>query len=215
MCEITNNQWFEKTFGFKESVDSIRKYISITKKTDGLYVHSSTNNHTFNSGIFQVKDANYFSHVTLNPRKNGKLHLISGNGSQSKRMELIDILKSEGQEEFNGSTFQVASNFHCLDHMRGRRPPQHGISEYQLIGTQGPAATACCAPSLLVRNYFMDDISIVKNLNLIDGVPYINEDKDFSDVSFAIGSHVNCEVTMYSNKDGTLSFFDKDRLLHY
>ena len=209
MSEISEIPWFQKIFGFKENLENIKKYITCYKKGENYLIHSSANNQTFNSGFFQIKDSNYFKNCNLKKKGNGKFYIISGNGKHSKRIELIDILKSEGQKEFNGATFQVASNFHCLDHMRGMKPPQHGISEYQLIGTQGPAATACCAPSLLYRNYFMNEVSIVKNLDLIDGVPYISQDRDFSNVSFGIGSHINCEVTMYGTNDGKLAFYSK------
>ena len=215
------NNWFEKTFGFKESLENIKKYITCFKKGENYLIHSSANNRTFNSGFFKIKDSSYFKSRNLKVKGNGRFHIISGHGRDSKRIELIDILQSEGQKEFNGATFQVASNFHCLDHMRGRRPPNHGISEYKLIGTQGPAATACCAPSLLYRNYLMRETSIVKNLDLTDGVPYISKDRDFSSVSFGIGSHVNCEVTMCGTKDGQLTFFnsntnrDEKQIIHH
>ena len=207
----TSRNWFEETFGFKETTENIKQYIVKHEGKDGIHIRSTKNGKEFNSGIFKIKDKKYFDSLSLPPRNKGTFNIISGNGKATKHMEMINILQSEGEEKFNGTTFQVASNFHCLDHMRGCRPPKHGISEYQLIGTQGPAATACCAPSLLVRNYLMKDISLVPNLELIDGVPYINEDRDFSNVSFSIGSHTNCQVTMCGNKDGSLKLFEDNK----
>lgn len=54
-----------------------------------------------------------------------------------------------------GATFQVASNFNCLEFMSSKGSAKQGITKYVYDMTQGPAASISAAPGTLYRNYFV------------------------------------------------------------
>ena len=54
-----------------------------------------------------------------------------------------------------GATFQVASQFNCLEFPSARVLPEDGISNYQYDNTQGPACAMACGAGTVIRNYFV------------------------------------------------------------
>ena len=54
------------------------------------------------------------------------------------------------------ATFQVASQFNCLEFVGPSVVPEDGITGYVMDRTQGPACSIACGPATAYRNYFVD-----------------------------------------------------------
>jgi hypothetical protein len=61
-----------------------------------------------------------------------------------------DLLRNP---EYNHATFQVASQFNCLEMIASNIDPSYGISIYEHDRTQGPACSIACGAGTLYRNY--------------------------------------------------------------
>ena len=53
------------------------------------------------------------------------------------------------------ATFQVASQFNCLEFVAPSITPEQGITKYEADKTQGPACSLACGAACVVRNYFV------------------------------------------------------------
>lgn len=53
------------------------------------------------------------------------------------------------------ATFQVASQFNCLEMVNSNVTPELGVSRYEGDHTQGPACSICCGAATVYRNYFV------------------------------------------------------------
>ena len=123
--------------------------------------------------------------------------------------------------DFNGATFQVASNFNCLEFGNYKQSASDGISGYASDCTQGPPCAAAAAGALLYRNYFLPHDGIIGqvdgDLNLLNKTPirvvhgkaFLTEPDDFERIKgfdfsdenlYQVGVHENVEVTM--TRDG-------------
>ena len=220
--------WFKHLFGFQESLENVKKYISIQENSENTKLISSMNNQKFNSGHFSLFSANSFDKTTLNKKpgnKNGKLNIVHGQRMKSKMLEYVDIMNGCSFPEFKGATFQVASNFNCLEFANDKQTAFDGITIYSDDLTQGPEAAISCAASTLYRNYFIKheesdergqlstNINLLKNtpLNVHNGkVKIISEDEiqrlkslnfDWKNISnYYVGSHENCQVCISRGK---------------
>ena len=103
------HQWFQHHFGFEESVENVYRYIKIEKHPDHIEVISEANQKQYSAGLFNIRTPSHYKH--LQPRGNGHFHVIHGNGGRS----IEDVLKQANDPEYDGATFQVASNFNCLE----------------------------------------------------------------------------------------------------
>ena len=60
-------------------------------------------------------------------------------------------------EDLSLATFQVASQFNCLEFVDPHMTPEDGVAIYEDDRTQGPACAIACGPATIVRNYFAQD----------------------------------------------------------
>merc|ERR1712224_473387 len=67
----------------------------------------------------------------------------------------MDVFDLHALEEYHLATFQVASQFNCLEFPSDCVTPEEGVSQCATDGTQGPACALAAAPALVVRNYFL------------------------------------------------------------
>jgi|SaaInlLV_10m_DNA_2_1039722.scaffolds.fasta_scaffold00637_12 hypothetical protein len=88
-----------------------------------------------------------------------------------------DVGAVQAESENCGATFQVASNFNCLEYMdNAKNYSKYGITIYHVDRTQGPAASISAAPGTFYRNYFVPHVVGVKiyhgqleqQINLLD-----------------------------------------------
>lgn len=103
---------------------------------------------------------------------------FSMTGSNTKNLEYVDVGALQMQISNRGATFQVASNFNCLELVHSQDQPKFGVTKYIYDLTQGPAASISCAPATVFRNYFLphqdpDGNEVLGQLayqvNLLDG----------------------------------------------
>lgn len=220
-----SRDWFEHHVGFKESVEDVYKNIVVNEKDDLVEIESKINGRKITCGKFSIRSIDSFN---LEPRNGGKLNIIYGKGSQSKRIEIVDVLQMQNLPEFNGATFLAASNFNCLEFPSHLSNASKGISDYPQDGTQGPAVAAAFG-SILYRNYFIPKGKTQENvndeINLLDNTPILVdhgkacissqeefqriENFDFSNEKiYKIGIHENVEVT--ANRDIHLMYRDSE-----
>ena len=200
-------EWFSKLFGFYENPKDVFSKFSISTDEKGdSFITSKINNKTYCVGNFSIRNLQSFGDVT--ERSGGKLNIIIGNGT-----ELVDadIITCETNPENDGATFQMASNFNCLDRMPGKRPPFGYLSDYPTHHEQGGPGTVACGPDLVYRQYLIPMPSglngqLTDNIELLSRTPIevndgyvgkIPKDFDYSDLNlYQIGVHQNIDVTL-------------------
>ncbi|KAL0230792.1 hypothetical protein PCE1_004347 [Barthelona sp. PCE] len=170
---INRNDFFERFFGFTESVKSVKENVAVSKEGDTIHMECP-------AGIYQVGELSIKSISDLKEivdaiepsEENGTISILMGNGVDTKNFEEIDVGGQQGQVSNKGATFQVASNFNALEFVSPNDNASMGITRYVWDRTQGPAASISCAPSTLYRNYFHEHDGHVGQLdteiNLLD-----------------------------------------------
>ena len=78
-------------------------------------------------------------------------------GRPRVRFEVGDVANLLKDTDFRHATFQVASQFNCLEFINPTKTPEDGIRIYEQDKTQGPACSIACGPATVVRNYFLYD----------------------------------------------------------
>lgn len=203
--------WFRELFGFEETPKAVYKNIKLFESNGTKILKSLANGKEYRPGTFELRTLSSFP--TPN-KSNGKLNIIHG-GGMSGNTSLVNALEAQSRPDMNGATFQVASNFNCLEFTSESQTAADGITDYVLDHTQGPNVSMATGASLLYRNYFVkhsngkvgqidQEIRLLENTCLDKfvqhGYPIISRDaasqlpdEDFSELK--IGVHRNCQVT--------------------
>ena len=190
---------FEHLFGFEEDVRDLRcVYENIRVTNDagdgGIIMHSQANGRSYACGTFAAKrEDDFASDVARGP---GTFSLVLGNGACSKDVRGIDVGALQADPSNCGATFQVASNFNCLEFVSDHDSARNGVSKYIYDKTQGPAASISCMPALVYRNYFLrHEIyfaqykgQLQRQLNLLCDLP-LEVVNGYLQVSFPIASN--------------------------
>lgn len=200
-------EWFSNLFGFAEVPETVQSQFTISNDERGdLFLTSTINKKSYCVGNFKIRDLQSFNDIK--ERSGGKFNIIIGDGTENVD---ADIITCETNPENNGAAFQMASNFNCLDHMPGRKPPRGLLSDYTTHCEQGGPGTVACGPALVYRQYFIpmpsgkigqmtDDIKLLSRTPLVvdDGyVIEIPQNFDYSDPNlYQIGVHQNIDVTL-------------------
>lgn len=137
--------WFKTLTGFSEqSMDQVRANLRL----DGTTLSSLVNQRSFEAGTFTTP-----SLATL--RKE-----IERPAETPRRIRLSQIaadIRSLHQDvAYQNATFQVASQFNCLEMASPSITPEQGVGIYQSDLTQGPACSICAGAGTIVRNYFVE-----------------------------------------------------------
>lgn len=171
-----SSQWFHQLFGFEESIQNVKKYLSVSTNNSGLLeLVSSHNNRRFLPGNLEIANtksllASITNHLNRNPEtklKHGTFNIIHGLDSDTNlnMMQYVDVMACCSHSQFNGCTVQVASNFNCLEFVNENQKKSDGVTDYALNGTQGPSASLSCASSLVYRNYFYENSHFSNSTN--------------------------------------------------
>jgi len=221
--------FFKEIWGFEETLDNVRNLINCTKnKDDNIIVESLLNGRKVQAGKFEVRMVKQFP---LYPAKLGAtFNIVIGNGNWTHNLKKIDVGALQANPQNRGATFQVASNFNCLEFISNKDNASKGITKYVNDQTQGPAASISAAPGTLYRNYFVkhndDDGNqhegqIKQQINLLDKFPYIPvingyvsfkdeeikfiEDFEFNDISeIKVGIQKNVQATSGEKRNGMI-----------
>ena len=209
--------WFEHQFGFKESLAAVKEHISVEEVGDHIEIVSDVNKRRIKAGQFNIRFLPWYKERPMAPRGNGKFFLIHGHAG----LGINEVMVNINDPSFNGATFQVASNFNCLDYGSYKKSAANGIKSYASDWTQGPPAACAAAGAIMYRNYFVPHDGIIGqvdgDINLLCKTPirtyhgkaFICEPEDFernkgfdfkNEDLYGIGVHENVEVT--TDRDG-------------
>ena len=134
--------WFEEAFGFVEMVGNESNFKKTQSKLQALFRNGAINE--IDAGEFRLVSLKDFvgqKHVT-----EGLVHLGNLVGDVSKL--LID-------PHNDNATFQVASQFNCLEMIQESSTPLDGITIYQEDRTQGPICALATPAGTAFRNYLV------------------------------------------------------------
>lgn len=142
--------WFSKLFGFsEESYDEVRRWLRIVRdpaNPDAAAVlESLASGARYGAGAFETP-----SLAELRARGAG----ITLPGQITVKNELGDVAAKHALPENRYATFQVASQFNCLEFVGPSVVPEDGVTRYVGDRTQGPACSIACGPATVFRNYF-------------------------------------------------------------
>jgi hypothetical protein len=139
-------------FGFSEtSYDEARRWLQLIpgKSSESpCTIKSRANGKSFSAGTFSTP-------MLADLRAKGRQILKEMRpGSLKVSNELGDVAKKHTEAENRYATFQVASQFNCLEFVRPQVVPEEGVTKYVCDRTQGPACSIACGPATVFRNYF-------------------------------------------------------------
>lgn len=146
---ILETDWFSDLFGFSESdyVDVQRWLrVSVAGFTGSPMLESLVNKQQYAIGTFTTPSLADLRNEGATVELPGKLKVKNVVGGVD---ELI------AADENRHSTFQVASQFNCLETMSPTQYPEEGVGCYAKDKTQGPACSIACGPATVFRNYFV------------------------------------------------------------
>jgi hypothetical protein len=140
---------------------------------------------------------------------------VSGNDTVQSS---ADVIVSQADPQNHGATYQVASNFNCLDHLPGARPPGGRVSNYVTSREQGGPASVACGPALVYRQYFVPlesgDVGQLRgDVELLSRTPAAVEDgyvTDVGDQAFDWGQPDVVRVGVHREIDVTLGRAGRD-----
>ena len=136
--------WFEKITGFIEKdYDQVHNNISIT----GQKLFSKVNQNNYSIGCFEC--------LSLKELRNKTLNQIRTEEKISCSIVIDDVRNLLNSATNNGSIFQVASQFNCLEMVSPDVTPDQGITRYEWDQTQGPACSIAAGAATIYRNYFL------------------------------------------------------------
>jgi len=146
------SDWFDALFGFREeSYAETRRRLKATPHRNGFWSLQGENGVRYKAGRFSTPNLSELEMEVAKLGGMGALH-----GRVRVRNVKGDVAEFHSQEENRHATFQVASQFNCLEFPGPRTTPEDGITKYVFDRTQGPACSVACGPATALRNYFID-----------------------------------------------------------
>lgn len=139
---MTSTTWFERLTGFAEGdYESTRARLAI----DGDELVSSVNGRRYGIGTLTLPTlAELRSRVKLSTGQRSSVETVTG-----------DVATLHAAPEFEGATFQVASQFNVLEMTGPGVQPEDGVTRYAHDHTQGPACAIAAGAATIYRNYFV------------------------------------------------------------
>ena len=196
---LAQGRWFEKLFGFNERADGTAERWQEIKANFELLsdlteppcaaalpppqtLKSLANNKKWRVGTFgtpTLGDLRRGAMQALHAKRSADPTFLRGKPRLS--FEYGDVAELLVSERFRHASFQVASQFNCLEFVSPRMTPEDGIAIYEGDRTQGPACSIACAPATVVRNYFAQDGQNAIN-TLQQTLAMLEESRDSSEV---------------------------------
>jgi len=144
--------WFEAVFGFQEkSYGETRRRLKATPHRDGFWSLQGESGVSYKAGRFSTPN---LSELEMEAAKLGGMGALSGR--VKVRNVSGDVATFHSEAENRHATFQVASQFNCLEFPGSSVTPEDGIANYVFDQTQGPACSIACGPATALRNYFVE-----------------------------------------------------------
>ncbi|KAH8050818.1 hypothetical protein JL722_11160 [Aureococcus anophagefferens] len=139
--------WFEALFGFPERGADVQQVLVV----DGDELTSPVNGARYGVGVFGTPS---LGELRAEVARLAAARERPAGGASSFRNVLGDAAKFHGDNP--GATFQVASQFNCLEFVGPNVVPEDGVAGYAHDRTQGPCCAIACGPATVYRNYFAD-----------------------------------------------------------
>lgn len=153
-----SKKWFREEFGFPENLipknaifEDPDSFFKVVEGEGGnSMLKSLKNEQQWSIGVLSTPML-----AELRERNAAKLEMAAANGSPSMTFKVIegDVIGLHGELNNAHATFQVASQFNCLEMPSDSYTPEAGITGYINDRTQGPACVLCTGPALVFRNY--------------------------------------------------------------
>jgi len=142
---MMEQDWFSELFGFSEtSYHTVQRWLKVSQ--DPPVLESLVNHRKYRVGHFSTPTLRDLQQQCSEVELPGKLKLRNVVGSVDEFL---------AAEENRHATFQVASQFNCLETMSPTQYPEEGVGCYSKDRTQGPACSIACGPATVFRNYFV------------------------------------------------------------
>ena len=151
--------FFTQLFGFKELTETDENY-KITQAT--LATHPLLQPASL--GLFSCQSLESLRRQGLQTYRSRSNHQQSThptdptdptNGDDNITLTHVPIQSALAEHAHNKGTFQVASQFNCLEMTSSSVTPEVGITGYASDATQGPACSIACAAATAYRNYLV------------------------------------------------------------
>lgn len=144
------SDWFSELFGYAEprDYDEAKKWMYVIYgegPEDPCWIKSWANGKQYCTGVFETPSL-------ADLRARGDLSKLPGR--LTLRNEFGDVSMKHAHPDNRYATFQVASQFNCLEFVGPKVVPEDGITGYIGDRTQGPACSIACGPATALRNYF-------------------------------------------------------------
>lgn len=145
----TGSDWFSDLFGFTEcGYSATQRRLKVVPFERAL---EGENGVRYQIGRFWTPSLLELEALATKEGCMAKL-----NGRLRVRNVMGDVAEFHAAENNKHATFQVASQFNCLEFTGPNKTPEHGITGYAGDKTQGPACSIACGPATAYRNYFVD-----------------------------------------------------------
>ena len=148
-----SKNWFQDLFGFVEnSYSFVQKKIQVTedRALGQQILRSLVNGAEYIVGHFATPSLQQLRESCL---LNPELQNLRGKLQLSVVVGDVSVLQALPENRF--ATFQVASQFNCLEFVSPSVTPEDGVERYVYDRTQGPACAISCGPATVFRNYFV------------------------------------------------------------
>ncbi len=177
--------WFEKITGFKEKdYDQVHNNISVS----GQNLLSKVNQKNYSIG--------YFECLSLKELRKKSLNQIRTEEKSSCSIIIDDVRNLLNSSTNNGSIFQVASQFNCLEMVSPDVTPDQGITRYEWDRTQGPACSIAAGAATIYRNYFIP-------INKDFGQTAKRQINNLDSLTEKLAEDMNCDTSdLWSIKNG-------------
>eukprot|EP00511_Aplanochytrium_stocchinoi_P010459 CAMPEP_0204861008 /NCGR_PEP_ID=MMETSP1348-20121228/1108_1 /ASSEMBLY_ACC=CAM_ASM_000700 /TAXON_ID=215587 /ORGANISM="Aplanochytrium stocchinoi, Strain GSBS06" /LENGTH=375 /DNA_ID=CAMNT_0052010123 /DNA_START=139 /DNA_END=1266 /DNA_ORIENTATION=- len=140
--------WFRTLFGFDETIyEETQMWLHV--EGDTLYSHG--NNTSYKIGSFETPSLEKLRESVL---MNKDVNRVMKKGGLKLSAVKGDVQLFLANKTNMYATFQVASQFNCLEFIAPSYVPEDGITGYVRDRTQGPACSIACGPATAYRNYF-------------------------------------------------------------
>ena len=186
--------WFSELFGFAEaSYAETKRWLQVVPCDEsrvGQCLVSRVNWSEYGIGYFSTPRLD-----ELRSRVNSK-SLV---GTLTVNNETGDVTEKIADPANLHATFQVASQFNCLEFVGPNVTPEDGITNYKEDRTQGPACSIACGPATVFRNYFARLPAEGNGLSEQFGQTHDRMIDNLSDVSALLG---NENKQLYDTRGG-------------
>ena len=171
-------EWFHRLFGFREKADGTpQRWREIKSKfvlepgdanpRAPQTLRSSVNGKRWQVGVLSTPtlgELKMAAKTALERKRLGDPAFLRGRSRVDYEYGDIALLLKD-DERYSHATFQVASQFNCLEFIHPDKRREDGIGIYENDKTQGPACSIACGPATVVRNYFAEDLGFEPEIN--------------------------------------------------